>query len=272
MAISDRPAAVPPSLAAAQESFELGRDPRRYGVVVSDGNELDLAATTRLFLEASSGLEMDEGEAAVIINVVWEVALAMDPGGPRRGRKYEMWLCFELARTFLSLAAPDHRGESGIAFYLPFVCVFRDALERLGKLPDREFWRVDWHDWAAVQLAFEDAWMAVRYPKGEGLLKGAASYARGAAGGWPGIELRELRLLLHYASFLQRHRGKEPIFLSYGSAEAALELNKGAAGILIKKAVRLGYLEVVDASYSWKDRKGKSYRCREKPRVGLARG
>jgi hypothetical protein len=105
-----------------------------------------------------------------------------------------------------------------------------------------------------------DLWPKITYAEGEGPLELAVCNAAA-------MPIRpEPSLAFH----LQQVRETEPILLPVHRLGAALGISGTQAGLLIRAAVRLGHLEVVDASY--RPGRVRRFRCLLEPsRLGRPR-
>lgn len=228
-----------------------------HGILQLQNNkELDVAATTNTLLERFPTIASDRLTSLVGITV--QVARMVLGSADGKRMAQHLWL-FELAGRLKGGLPPGLRSDETIGGKLaPLALLFVDTIEALGALPGKKQ-RIQWDDEQAVVLEFEEIWYKRRFAKGSPFLDEAVTFAKENP-----LELsgnQYFVLLLNVAYYLQARQPGLPILLPVSASLASkLETTPVTLGTAISKALREGYLEIVDGNFDLKAGKARSFK------------
>ena len=119
---------------------------------------------------------------------------------------------------------------------------------------------VDFSDTNERFFEFVDAWEKIRFPEGEGYLTVAFKFAKEDRIHVEPDLGEDFSLLASVAYHLQEIQGEDPILLPVNRVAALMGRSKMHISRLIQILRRRGIIMDVDADYSYKDHKAKTYK------------
>lgn len=218
----------------------------------------DFAATARCLQLRFPGLCIDNLPHLVAITTQVAKLILGTPETKRMPQ--HLWL-FELAGRLKGALPDDLRGNADVGTRLaPLALLLVEVLQDTNGLPGRmKKPRIRWDDPEAIMLEFEEIWYKRKFPKGSPYLEEAAAFAARNP-----LQLQGNTYfvrLLNVAYYLQSKQPGLPILLPISDQLARLlHTTPVTLGTAIGKAVREGYLEIVDATYSVKSGKARSFK------------
>lgn len=159
---------------------------------------------------------------------------------------------WRLARRLMSVEGVDPSTDP-LALRTPVMAFYET--EGIGAALEEHYSTA--HDFYA---AFVADWTSVRFPEGQGPLEAAARRAHAAPVHVAQQLSRAFVRLISTAAHLQDYAGDKPIFLPTPLMAEVLGVTAQYAGQLLQLAVRYGYLEPVDPTWSRAERRARTYR------------
>ena len=169
---------------------------------------------------------------------------------------------FAVARRLKAQLPIDQRSEDEAAKLAPLALFVADVLTDRGlcfSMDPSDEW-INWQSDEEVTIAWETAWCKAKFAEGETLLSQAFLLADRNPILVKGIEGR-YRTLINVAYHLQTMHSDQSIVLPVNEAFAAqLGVSKVCVGQFIERALRQGWLHLVNAEYSRAKQQARTFR------------
>jgi len=195
---------------------------------------------------------------AHLIGVTLQVAKNVTGKGKSGGLQPQHHWLFELAGRVKGALPQELRDQVALSSSLaPLALLLVDAIDAQGDLPKKG--RLDWTDEDAVLLEFDEIWTKRKFPKGSPFMDEAIDFALRTPLPIPGN--KHFVRVLSVAYHLQTRQPELPILIPV-NPEIARKLGTTAVtlGTAISKALREGYLQIVDGHFDIKAGKARSFR------------